>query len=207
MKTVAALLGLLAATSPALAQEKPCSAPPVRSLLPGGPGYVYPELKAQTLVQGQGAARVQWVAASWFGPMNGRLTALDCTGAALGSVESGYLRSMKPGPTVPGVGATVLIEATTGTGTGYREDMVRLVALVDGAAKVLWEQVSLKKDSAQRGYGHEERFSWRFAPDGARIEVTGTRQQDGKQGRAALPAASQCWKPAEKAFGGCGSGG
>lgn len=198
------LLGLLAAASPALAQDKPCTAPPVRSLLPGGPGYVYPELKAQTLVQGQGAARVQWVAASWFGPMNGQLHALDCTGKKLGAVESGYLRSMKPGPAVPGVGATVLLEATTGTGTGYREDMVRLVALVDGRAKVLWEQVSLTKHSAQRGHGSEARYSWRFAPDGARIEVTGTRQQDGTPGRAALPAASHCWKPAEKAFGGCG---
>ena len=198
-----ALLGLLASLSPALAQEKPCTAPPVRSLLPGGPGYVYPELKAQTLVQGQGAARVQWVAASWFGPMNGRLTALDCKGTAMGSVESGYLRSMKAGPAVPGVGATVVVEATTGTGTGYRQDMVRLVALVDGAAKVLWEQVSLTKDSAQRGYGSEEKFSWRFASDGARIEVTGTRQQDGKPGRAALPPARFCWKAGEKAFGGC----
>ncbi len=203
MKTLA-LLGLLAAASPALAQDKPCTAPPVRSLLPGGPGYVYPELKAQTLVQGQGAARVQWVAASWLGPMNGRLVALDCKGAPLGSIESGYLRTMKPGPAVPGVGATVLLEATTGTGTGFREDMVRLVALVDGAPKVLWEQVSLKKDSAQRGMGSEERFTWRFAPDGARIEVTGTRQQDGKPGRTALPAASFCWKPAETRFAGCG---
>jgi hypothetical protein len=202
-----ALLGLLASLSPALAQEKPCTAPPVRSLLPGGPGYVYPELKAQTLVQGQGAARVQWVAASWFGPMNGRLTALDCKGTTMGSVESGYLRAMKAGPAVPGVGATVVVEATTGTGTGYRQDMVRLVALVDGAAKVLWEQVSLTKDSAQRGHGSEEKFSWRFAPDGARIEVTGTRQQDGKPGRAALPPARFCWKAGEKAFGGCGSGG
>ena len=199
-----ALLGLLASLSPALAQEKPCTAPPVRSLLPGGPGYVYPELKAQTLVQGQGTARVQWLAASWFGPMNGRLHALDCAGKALGSVESGYLRLMKPGPSVPGVGATVLVEATTGTGTGYREDMVRLVALVDGAPKVLWEQVSLTKDSAQRGYGYEQRFTWRFAPDGTRIEVAGTRQQDGKPGRAALPGASFCWKAGEKAFGGCG---
>jgi hypothetical protein len=203
VKTVIALLGLLAATSPALAQDKPCTAPPVRSLLPGGPGYVYPELKTQTLVQGQGPARVQWLAASWFGPMNGRLMALDCAGKALGSVESGYLRSMKPGPAVPGVGATVLVEATTGTGTGYRQDMVRLVALVDGAAKVLWEQVSLTKDSAQRGHGSEERFAWRFAPDGTRIEVTGTRQQDGKPGRAALPGASFCWKAGEKAFGAC----
>lgn len=204
MKTIAlALLGLLAA-APAFAQDKPCTAPPVRSLLPGGPGYVYPELKAKTLVQGQGTARVQWVAASWFGPMNGRLVALDCTGKALGAVESGYLRSMKPGPAVPGVAATVLVEATTGTGTRFREDMVRLVALVGGAPKVLWEQVSLTKDSAQRGMGSEERFTWRFAPDGARIEVTGTRQQDGARGRLALPAASYCWKPAEMAFGGCG---
>ena len=204
MKTIGlALLGLLAAV-PAIAQDKPCTAPPVRSLLPGGPGYVYPELKAKTLVQGQGTARVQWVAASWFGPMNGRLVALDCTGKALGAVESGYLRSMKPGPAVPGVAATVLVEATTGTGTGFREDMVRLVALVGGAPKVLWEQVSLTKDSAQRGMGSEERFTWRFAPDGARIEVTGTRQQDGTRGRIALPPASACWKAAETVFGGCG---
>lgn len=204
MKTIAlALLGLLAG-APAFAQDRPCTVPPVRSLLPGGPGYIYPELKAQTLVQGQGAARVQWMAASWFGPMNGRLMALDCAGKALGAIESGYLRSMKPGPSVPGVGATVLLEATTGTGTGFREDRVRLVALVDGAPKMLWEQVSLTRDSAQRGMGSEERFSWRFAPDGARIEVTGTRQQDGARGRVALPAASFCWKPAETAFGGCG---
>ncbi len=204
MRTFAlALLGLLAG-APAFAQDRPCTAPPVRSLLPGGPGYVYPELKAQTLVQGQGAARVQWVAASWFGPMNGRLVALDCAGKALGAIESGYLRAMKPGPSVAGVGATVLLEATTGTGTGFREDMVRLIALVDGAPKVLWEQVSLTRDSAQRGMGAEERFSWRFAPDGARIEVTGTRRQDGARGRIALPPASFCWKPAEMAFGGCG---
>ncbi len=203
MKTTVALLGLLAAASPALAQDRPCTAPPVRSLLPGGPGYVYPELKAQTLVQGQGAARVQWVAASWFGPMNGRLMALDCTGAALGAIESGYLRTMKPGPSVPGLATTVLLEATTGTGTGFREDMVRLVALVDGAPKVLWEQVSLTKDSAQRGMGSEERYSWRFSPDGARIEVTGTRLRDGTRGRVGLPPASFCWQPAERSFGAC----
>ena len=204
MKTLAlALLGLLAA-APSLAQEPPCTAPPVRGLLPGGPGYVYPELKAQTLVQGQGTARVQWLAASWLGPMNGRLVALDCRGAALGAVESGYLRTMRAGPTVPGVGATVLLEATTGTGTGFREDMVRLVALVEGAPKLLWEHVSLKRDSAQRGLGWEEKHGWRFAADGARIEVTGTRRQDGTPGRTALPPASFCWKPGEKAFGGCG---
>ena len=198
-----ALLGLLFAAVPALAQDKSCTTPPVRSLLPGGPGYVYPELKAQTLALGQGAARVQWLAASWFGPMNGRLLALDCAGTVLGSVESGYLRAMKPGPSVPGVGATVLLEATTGTGTGFREDMVRLVALVGGAPKVLWEQVSLTRDSAQRGMGAEERFSWRFAPDGTRIEVTGTRRQDGTPGRITLPAASFCWKAEQRAFETC----
>lgn len=198
-----ALLGLLA-TAPAFAQDKPCTTPPVRSLLLGGPGYVYPELKAQTLVLGQGAARVQWVAASWFGPMNGRLMALDCAGKQMGSVEAGYLRSMKPGPAVPGVAATVLVEATTGTGTGFREDKVRLVALVDGAPKVLWEQVSLMQDSAQRGMGWQDRYGWRFSPDGTRVDVTGSRLRDGARGRVGLPAASFCWKPAENAFGECG---
>jgi hypothetical protein len=204
VKTIAfALFGLLAVSAPALAQDRSCTAPPARSLLPGGPGYVYPELKAQTLVQGQGPGRVQWLGASWFGPMNGRLHALDCAGTVLGAIESGYLRSLKPGPAVPGIGPTVLLEATTGTGTGYREDTARLVALVEREPKVLWEHVSLTRDSAQRGLGFEERFAWRFAPDGTRIEVTGTRQQDGKPGRAALPGASFCWKAGEKAFGAC----
>ncbi len=77
------LAGLLLA-APAMTQERArgapadrCLVPAVRSLFPEPASYVYPELAAKSLRLGEGAGRVQWLAASWFGPMQGRLFALD----------------------------------------------------------------------------------------------------------------------------------
>ncbi len=207
---VAGLLVAAVWVGAAVAQERKaspgrCLVPPVRSLLPEPPSYVYPELAGKSLRLGEGAGRVQWLAVSWLGPMNGRLFALDCNGRRLGRVEAaGFMRQLKPGPVLAGVGPTVLIEATVSTGTGVREDLVRVVAMVDGAAKVLWEHTSLKTDAGSPATAFEEKWRWKFSPDGQRVEVTGTRTAAGKRGKAALPKASYCWDDGKRAFGGCG---
>ena len=204
-----ALAGLLLWAGPAVAQERGappgrCLVPPVRSLLPEPPSFVYPELTGKSLRLGDGTGRVQWLAASWFGPMKGRLFALTCTGTVLGRVqEAGFMRQLKPGPVLAGVGPTVLIEATMVTGTGLREDKVRVVALVDGAAKVLWEHASLKTDAGSPATAFEEKWRWKFSPDGKRVEVTGTKTEAGKRGKAALPKAAFCWDDDRRVFGGC----
>ena len=205
-----ALAGLLLWAGPVAAQERVappgrCMVPPVRSLLPEPPSFVYPELAGKSLRLGEGAARVQWLAASWFGPMKGRLFALSCTGRRLGQVEeAGFMRQLKPGPVLTGVGPTVLLESTTATGTGFREDKVRVVALVDGAAKVLWEHASLKTDAGTPATSSEEKWRWKFSPDGKRVEVSGARTAAGKRGRAALPKAAFCWDDGRRVFAGCG---
>ena len=204
------LAGVLLWAGSAVAQERVgppgrCMVPPVRSLLPEPPSFVYPELAGKSLRLGEGAARVQWLAASWFGPMNGRLFALTCTGRVLVRVqEAGFMRQLKPGPVLTGVGPTVLIEATTATGTGFREDKVRVVALVDGAAKVLWEHASLKSDAGAPATAFEEKWRWKFSPDGKRVEVTGARTAAEKRGKTALPKAAFCWDDGRRVFGGCG---
>ncbi len=70
---MALLLLLLAVVwgGAALAQERGsgtpaarCLVPPVRSLFSEPASYVYPELAAKSLRLGEGAGRVQWLAAS-----------------------------------------------------------------------------------------------------------------------------------------------
>lgn len=205
------LLAALLSSGPLAAQERGrgtpamrCLVPPVRSLFPEPASYVYPELAAKSLRLGEGAGRVQWLAASWFGPMQGRLFALDCAGKLLGRVEdAGFMRQFKPGPVIAGVGPTVLLESTVGTGTGFREDMVRVVALVDGAARVLWEHTALKTDAGSPATAVEEKWRWKFSADGKRVEVAGTKTQAGMRGKPALPKAAYCWDDGKRAFGKC----
>jgi hypothetical protein len=178
---------------PAAAQG--CVRPAAEALMPGGP---YPELASRMLRQGP----MQWMAVTWFGPMDGRLFALDCAGKPMGApIAAGHVRTMKPGPVLPGVGATLLAEATVGTGTGYREDAARLVAVVDGAAKLLWEHPTLRADTAQARFAKEEKWAVAVGRDG-RLTVTGSRTEAGKP-RAALPVERFCWDAAAGAFAGC----
>ena len=205
------LLAALLWSGPLTAQERGrgtpagrCLVPPVRSLFPEPASYVYPELAAKSLRLGEGAGRVQWLAASWFGPMQGRLFALDCAGKLLGRLEdAGFMRQLKAGPVIAGVGPTVLLESTMGTGTGFREDMVRVIGLADGAARVLWEHTSLKTDAGSPATAFEEKWGWKFSPDGTRVAVTGARTEAGKRGRAVLPKAAYCWDDGKRAFGKC----
>ncbi len=204
------LLAALLWSGPLAAQERGrgtppgrCLVPPVRSLFPEPASYVYPELAAKSLRLGEGAGRVQWLAASWFGPMQGRLFALDCAGKLLGRVEeAGFMRQLKPRPVIAGVGPTVLLEATTSTGTGFREDRVRVLALVDGAVKVLWEHPSLKTDAGAPATAFEEKWGWTFAPDGQRVAVTGSRSEAGKRGKP-LAKAAFCWDAGRGGFAAC----
>ncbi len=152
---------------------------------------------------GWARGRVQWLAASWFGPMQGRLFALDCAGKLLGRLEdAGFMRQFRAGPVIAGVGPTVLLEATVGTRTGFREDRVRVLALVDGAVKVLWEHASLKTDAGQPATAVEEKWRWAFKADGTRVEVTGSRSEAGKRGRP-LAKTAFCWDAGRGVFAGC----
>ncbi len=135
--------------------------------------------------------------------MNGRLFALDCAGRVLGRVDTGFMRQLKPGPVLAGVGPTVLIEATVGTGTGFREDLVRVVGMVGGEARVLWEHAALKSDAAQAATAFDEKWRWKFSADGGRLEVAGDRTEAGKRGKAALPKAAFCWDDGRQAYRKC----
>ena len=199
MRLMLAAAALWLAASPVLAQPKDmvCKTPAAQALLPGGPGYVYPELKNRTLVLGSGAERVQWMVASWMGPMNGRVIALDCAGKVLADAELGYLKLMEPGPVLPGVGRTLRVQATTGTGTGYLEETGFVLALVDGKVARLWEHPALVRDAGDPNTANEKRWAAKISADGKRIDVTGEKTElpwrNRKQTRAPLPAEAFCW--------------
>ncbi len=113
------------------------------------------------------------------------------------------MRQFKAGPVIEGVGPTVLLEATTSTGTGFREDMVRVVGLVDGAVKVLWEHTSLKTDAGSPATAYEEKWTWKFTPDGTRVAVTGAKTQAGMRSKVVLAKAAFCWDAGRGVFAGC----
>jgi hypothetical protein len=193
-----ALGGMLAAGgAQAQPREKICSTPPVQTLLPGGVGTFYPELKSRVATLGTGAERVQWMVASWMGPMNGRVIAMDCFGRVLADAELGYLKLMEPGPVLPEVGRTLRVQATTGTGTGYLEETFFVLALADGKVARLWEHPALVRDAGDPNTANEKRWAVKISADGKRIDVTGEQTElpwrNRKQTRKALPAEAFCW--------------
>ena len=199
-------LGLVwAGAAQAQPREKICATPAVQTLLPGGPGYVYPELKSRTITLGHGPERVQWLLASWMGPMNGRAVVLDCAGKVLADAELGYVKTMEAGAVLPGVGPTLRVQATTGTGTGYLEETFFVLAMVDGAVARLWEHPALVRDAGDPNTASEKRWTAKFSADGKRVDLTGDKTElpwrNRKQTRAALPAEAFCWDG--KAFTAC----
>ncbi len=205
MAMMAVLAALLAGPAMAQTREKICSTPPVQTLLPGGPGYFYPELKSRVVTLGTGPERVQWLLASWMGPMNGRVVAMDCFGKVLADAELGYMKTMEAGPVLPGVGPTLRVQATTSTGTGYLEETFFVLALVEGKVARLWEHPALVRDAGDPNTANEKRWTAKFSADGKRVDLVGEKTElpwrNRKQTRAALPPEAFCWDG--KAYSAC----
>jgi hypothetical protein len=202
---VALLACGLAAAAQAQPRQRICTAPSPLSLLPGGVTQVFPELTSRTLTLGSGAERVQWMVASWMGPMNGHVVVMDCAGLKIADAKLGYLRTMDPGPVLPGVGPTLRVRAVTATGTGVLEETDFVLALVEGEVARLWEHSALTREALDPATAHEDRFTAKLSKDGTRIEVAGTRVTLPYRGRkstsAPLPAAAFCWNG--KAYAAC----
>jgi hypothetical protein len=187
----------LAGVAEAQPRQRVCTAPSPLSLLPGGVTQVFPELTSRTLTLGSGAERVQWMVASWMGPMNGHVVVLDCTGLKIADAKLGYLRTMEPGPVLPGAGRTLRVRAVTSTGTGVLEETDFVLGLVEGEVARLWEHPALLREAIDPTTAHEDRFTAKLAKDGTRIEVAGVRVTLPYRGRKStsspLPAAAFCW--------------
>lgn len=202
MRLPALLLAALLATAlppqaraqaPTNPPETACIMPEARSLLPEGQ---FDELVTRVTALGLGQNRVLYVGTSWM-PLNGRLFAVSCAGKAMEEEETGYIRRMEAGPTLPRFGRTLLVVATTDQQPNSREDTIKLVAFRQGKVLTLLQHSAVTRVTAPAKDAVEEAWTWSFSADGTRIEFGGTRTLPAQGNRPAkrepLPADAYCW--------------
>jgi hypothetical protein len=175
-------------------------------------GTYFPAPEARFLLSTFDGRDVQWIGASWEGPVGGAIFLLDCAGKRIAATNLGAVKKLRFGPVLQ-ARRTVEITYVPGTATGEIYSNVAL-ALFDGTSiKMLWDH--LVSDSVEmQGVGSEydDMFQWRYSADGQTIEVTGRRKvgavRDSKFGwpagtTHALPKESYCWNRTESKFSRC----
>ena len=173
-------------------------------------GSYFPSPAAQFLPSRIDSQDVQWVGASWEGPVGGAIFLLDCHGKKITARNLGAVKQLHAGPVLK-AGPTVEITYIPGTATGEISSNVAL-ALFDGASiKILWDH--LVSDSVEMPrVEYDDGFEWRYSADGQAIEVTGRRKvgaaRDATFGWAAgtthsLPKETYCWNGPEGKFSPC----
>jgi hypothetical protein len=99
---------------------------------------------------------IQWAGIGWDAPPGGLLFAIACEGTVIDATPVGSVEEIKPGPSLPGIGDTVLVSATDGTGTGGVHKMISLFTIKDGHLINLWHHTLYESDYHQEGVDGEE---------------------------------------------------
>ncbi|MGH8401233.1 MAG: hypothetical protein ACRESU_09040, partial [Gammaproteobacteria bacterium] len=132
-------------------------------------------------------------------PVSGALFATDCTGKPLSAVSEGAIGKLSAGPTLPGLGQTVLVEYVDRETNDCVHDSISIVALQNGKLITLWKhddkQGMNSTGSSKAFHGFVSRnYTVRVADDGRTIQITGVLSaypylKDGSQ--STMPTASE----------------
>jgi len=211
-----AALSFASETQYALASEPACTRPEVNKFLEDSRGAIqfegtyFPSPEARFLPAKIDGRDVQWMGASWYGPLSGAIFLLDCDGNRIAASNLGAVKKLRFGPILR-VGQTLEITHIPGTAAGESYSNVSLVVFDGKAIKTLWDH--LASDSvAMLGTEYDDRFRWQYSPDGQTIKVTGRRKVgssgDSENGWTAgtthaLPQETYCWSGVENKFSTC----
>lgn len=178
-------------------------------------GSHFPALSALRIVTTDDRGRtVQWRGVKWYGPTDGALFVLDCEGKTLAIARLGGVDEMRQGPILPCVGTTVEVRYQPLIATGYRLQLVELVAFHDNDILRLWRHISEEDVFVLWGDdGTEDRYSWTFSQDGRRIQVRGRRSvypkpppgeyEWGTPTTHDLPLKTYCWVQSKATYQRC----
>lgn len=115
---------------------------------------------------------VEWTSVSWEGPVGGILFAIGCDGREIDSADVGGVENIKQGPMLPGVGETVLVRATDGTGTCAIHKTISILAIKNDRLALIWKHTLFEYSYFPGEDGEETEFKV-SVPNKNIIEVTG----------------------------------
>ncbi|HEX5340741.1 MAG TPA: hypothetical protein VFX47_07655 [Gammaproteobacteria bacterium] len=142
--------------------------------------------------------RINWIGLAWLSPVWGALFVADCNGKPLAAVSDGGVGKLGAGPTLPGVGQTVMVEYVDRETADCVHDSIGIMAFRNGRIVSLWKHDARQGMNAigpgKAFHGFVSRnHTVNFDADGQAIHVTGKRAafpylEDGSQ--SAKPSAS-----------------
>lgn len=179
------------------------------------PAFVLPQ--AEQVVTSTEGRMLQWVAVNWEGPEDGAVFMIDCTGRTLALVRLGVITGISPGPSLLGVGPTVVVRYEPGIDTNRTVELVEILAARGDAIVRLWKHAIVESDfgvvSTDGGERADDRYWWSFERDGTVIRVQGRRStlrkatdgpgEEGAPTTQDLPEEEFCWNMSEVGYAPC----
>jgi hypothetical protein len=143
--------------------------------------------------------QLTWIGLAWLSPVSGALFAADCDGKPLAAISEGAIGKLIAGPTLPGLGETVMVEYVDHETADCVHDSIGIMALHDGKIISLWKHDDKQGmnvvGSGKALHGFVSRnYAVNFDSAGQMIRVTGKLVaylflKDGSQ--SATPSATQ----------------
>jgi hypothetical protein len=214
------VLGAICLLTQACTKEKAetCSHDTIDSMLSrlesklGHSGGYFPALQVDSLRVSDSSGGSVWFAIRWEGPVGGGIIHLSCE-RHLEAVKSvGAVLSLKDGPTLEGIGRTVLAELDPGGGAGHRVREFAIVGLQGDSIVVLWSRNVFERDfSIPSEGGFEDNRTVDIATSGDTLTITGSRKrftqaQNGELvpvDSLVLPTESYCWSKGTRSYVQC----
>lgn len=81
---------------------------------------------------------VTWIGLAWLSPVWGALFATDCDGKPLAAISEGAIGKLIAGPTLPGLGETVMVEYVDHETADCVHDSIGIMAFQNGKLVSLW---------------------------------------------------------------------
>jgi hypothetical protein len=180
------------------------------------PGFVVENLNIETIINfTKSGSAIRWLSIGWEGPIDGILFAANCDGNAIDAKEIGSVEKISAGPTISGLGETVLVNYTDGTGTGAIHKSYSLYMLDGSKLTQLWTHSSFEGDYAVglQGDDGEETTFHIDKINAETIELSGLRkisitpkglepypERDGDKTHIDRIKETYCWNQAKKTY-------